>query len=230
MVSTMVRLRAIAIAIVVTLYGCSLVSASCAKGPNVVRVREFVNQTFIHGVPYSQAQEFRSDADVDALVCLLNDSEEQPYWRNIVTVLGMSGNPRASRPLIRFLEAGDGGLSKDIFAAKSAALLALGYLAPKDREVMSYLKASTDPGVWDTRGVQWSAPYGLSTEERDAQLSKYAILALGVSGQPAAAEFLSNLKRGETLRLSSDFNDVIAEALRTNENVQRNGVAAYEKR
>jgi hypothetical protein len=226
----MMRLRAIAIATAVILYGCSLVSASCAKDPNTVRLREFVNQTFIHGVPYTQAQEFRSDRDVEALVCWLNDPEEQPHWRNIATVLGMSGNPHASRPLIRFVETGDGSLSKDIFAAKSAALLALGYLAPKDREVMSYLKASTDPSVWDNRGVQWSAPYGLSTEERDTDLSKYAILALGVSGQPAAAEFLTSLKRGEPVRLSSDFNDVIVEALRTNENVQRTGVAAYEKR
>jgi hypothetical protein len=226
----MVRLRAIAIAIAVICCGCSLAPASCAQDPSTVHLREFVNQTFIHGVPYSQAQEFRSDRDVEALVCLLNDPEEQPYWRNIATVLGMSGNPHASRPVIRFLEAGDRILAKDIFAAKSAALLALGYLAPKDPEVMSYLEASTDPSVWDRRGVRWSAPYGLSTEERDKNLSKFAILALGISGQPAAAEFLASLKRGEPVRLSADFSDVIVEALRTNENVQRTGVAAYEKR
>lgn len=225
----MKRLGAIPSVLTVLFCG-SFAAAVCGKDPSTLRLRQFVNQTFIHGVSFAEGSKFSSDRDVQTLECLLNDPEEQPYWRNIATVLGMSGNPRATEPLIKFLESGEGTLSRDSFAARSSAVLALGYLAPKDPTAMAYLRKSTDPDVWDDRGVKWTGPYFASEEERDADLSKHAILALGLSGNPTAAEYLVSLKRGHPIRLSSEFDDVIAEAIKTNEKVQQNGTAAYGER
>jgi len=212
------------------LSGSFAIAADCGKDSGAAHIREFVHRSYIHGIPFSQGSQFRSNHDVDILQCLLDDPEEEFYWRNIATVLGMSGNPHATRPLIKFLESGDDTLSRDSFAAKSAALLALGYLAPSDETAMTYLRASSNPEVWDKRGVKWTGPYTSSKEERDSDLAKHAILALGLTGNASAAEFLVSLQRGEPIRLTPEFHDVIVEALKTNEKVQRNGTAAYDDR
>jgi len=210
--------------------GKYLLAAECVKDTQSARLRDFVNQTFIHGVPFSEAVQFRSNRDVETLTCLLNDPTEQPYLRNVVSVLGMGGNSHARQPLIKFLEQGSGVLPRDAFAAKSAAVVALGFLAPNDPDAMSYLQKSVDPAVWTERGVKWLPPFSTSPQERDADLSKHAILALGLSGDPNAANFLLSLQRGESLRLTSDFDDVIAEALKSNDMIQRHGIVAYEQR
>lgn len=212
------------------LYGSFALAADCGNDPNAARIREFVHRSYIHGIPFSQGSQFRSNHDVETLQCLLNDPEEEFYWRNIATALGMSGNPHATQPLINFLESGDDTLSRDSFAGKSAALLALGYLAPSDETAMTYLRASSNPEVWEKRGVKWTSPYTPSKEERDSDLSKHAILALGLTGNPSAAEFLVGLQRGEPVRLTPEFHNVIVEALKTNEKVQRSGTAAYDER
>lgn len=121
-------------------------------------------------------------------------------------------------------------IPKNATKAKSVALLALGYLAPTDNEAMTYLRASANLEVWEKRGVKWIGPYSPTKGERDSELSKHAILALGLSGNPSAAEFLVSLQRGEPIRLTPEFDDVIAQAIKTNEKVQRNGAAAYDRR
>jgi hypothetical protein len=141
----------------------------------------------------------------------------------------MAGNPRATPLLTKFLEQGDGILPREVFAAKSAVLTALGYLAPSDPEAMTYLRNATDPGAWSER-VRWLSPFASNTQERDSYLSKRAILALGLTGDPFASNFLLNLQHGNPVRLSPDFDGVIAEALRTNDKVQHIGIMSYEQR
>src|SRR5579864_4869200 len=105
-------LRAIASLVALILLS-SAAYASCAKDQEAERVRTFVNQGFIHGVPSSEAKQFNSDRDIETLVCQLRDPEESLYWSNIITVLGMRGNSKATDPLINFINNGDGTISEE---------------------------------------------------------------------------------------------------------------------
>jgi hypothetical protein len=99
---------------------------------------------------------------------------------------------------------------------------------------MSYLKASAEPEKWTSRDIKWSAPGQSDTEEALAQrnddLARHAILGLGLSGDPSAAIFLSQLSKKEILQTKADFRNVIAQALQTNDEVQKVGIAAYSER
>jgi hypothetical protein len=194
----------------------------------------FVHQGFVHGVQYSEASKYGTDDDVDILACMLRDKQEEFYHRNIVVVLGFSRNPRATQHLISFIESGNGVLTRNGYAARSAALMSLGYLATVDPRAMSYLKASAEPEKWTSRDIKWSAPTQPDTEEGSAErnddLARHAILGLGLSGDPSAAKFLSQLSKKEALQMRTDFRTVIAQALQTNDEVQRRGIEAYSAR
>ena len=194
----------------------------------------FIHKGFVHGVRYSESSKYRTDDDVDLLACMLRDKQEEFYYRNIVVVLGIGRNPRATQHFISFIESGDGVLTRNSYAARSTALMSLGYLATVDPRAMSYLKASAEPEKWTSRDIKWSAPGQSDTEEALAQrnddLARHAILGLGLSGDPSAAIFLSQLSKKEILQTKADFRNVIAQALQTNDEVQKVGIAAYSER
>jgi HEAT repeat protein len=194
----------------------------------------FIHQGFVHGVQYSDASKFGTDEDVDHLVCMLRDKQEEFYHRNIVVVLGIAGNPRATEPLISFIESGNGILTRNGYSARSAALMSLGYLAAVDSRAMSYLQSSAEPEKWTLREIKWSAPGQSDSEDGFAQrnddLARHAILGLGLSGDPSAVTFLSQLSKKEAVQTRANFRIVIAQALQTNNEVQKFGIAAYSAR
>jgi hypothetical protein len=214
-----------------------LVSTGVGQSPcaaNDSGLTTFVHQGFVHGIQYSDASKYRTDDDVDFLACLLRDKHEEFYYRNIVVVLGIGRNARATEVLISFIGSGNGVLNRNSYAAKSTALMSLGYLASVDPRAMAYLKASAEPETWTQRDINWTAPGPPNKEEalaqRNEDLARNAILGLGLSGDPGAAAFLSHLLKKEELQTKTDFRDVIAQALQTNDEVQKVGIAAYTER
>jgi hypothetical protein len=195
-------------------------------------VREFVRQIFIHGVPFEEASRYGADA-VPVLVEMLNDPAEQPYWANIVVVLGMTGEPEAVDPLIEFIEAGEAaGLSREHYTAKTSALMALGYIinATGDEQALDYLRASVNPETWAAKDVG-VAPYQTSLVERDYDLSKFAILGLALSGHPEALEILRSLQQPAETEAQRAFQaqvtDVLSGALEEHRKVSEEGLAEY---
>jgi hypothetical protein len=196
-------------------------------------IRQFVHQTFIRGVPYGEAVRFDPATAVPALLAMLADHTEEAHWPNIVVTLGMLGDDRALGPLIQFLERdGAGGpLPQTQYAAKTSVLLSLGYLVNKtgNQRALSYLKDSLQPDVWRMRQVNWVSPYH-NTVERNLQLSKMAVIGLGLSGYPSAAEALRSLQAPPTTEVGRRFNAVISEALSAHEAISKEGLAAYDRR
>lgn len=192
-------------------------------------LRRFISQSFIHGVPFEEASRYRSDHDVAALVALLNHRAERFYWRNVVAVLGMGRNLRATTPLIAFIERGSGRISSEEYLAKSAAVISLGYLAGRDARALDYLLKSVEPAAWSRR-LDWVSPYGDQPDTRDLQLTKSAIQALGLSGHPRAMRELLRLQRTESLKIyetDESLRELVDEALKNNQAVQKRGVEAY---
>ena len=192
-------------------------------------LRRFVRQSFVHGVPFKEASRYGSDRDVEALISLLRDRAEEFYWPNIVTVLGMGRNPRATAALIAFIETDSGKLSRQEYAAKSSAVISLGYLAGRDAKALDYLLESVDPLVWSKR-LSWILPYGDNADSRNLQLTVNAIQGLGLSGNQHAAKQLLNLQQSPSLKIyqtDESLKEILSEALKTNEAIQKYGIESY---
>src|SRR5438445_12922083 len=80
-------------------------------------VKQFVSQTFIHGVPYELASKYDSK-QVPELLAMLGNPQEEANWPNVVVVLGIIGDPQAVEPLIAFAAKGEGTLSHPQYIAK----------------------------------------------------------------------------------------------------------------
>lgn len=211
----------------------SLVSAGAILQSN--DVREFVHQIYIHGVPYEEASKFGSDA-VPVLLSMLEDPKEDPYWANIAITLAIIGDDRAVEPLRNFIQEGSGELSMPRFNAKTSAIMALGYLVNKseNRETLDYLIKSLDPKVWDERGVRWTSPIKMETDDRNVVMTSNAILGLGLSGQPQAAEALQALQQPGRTDEEKEFREkvapVVEEALKAHAIIAEEGLIAYYRR
>jgi hypothetical protein len=195
-------------------------------------VREFVRQVFIHGVPYEEASRYGAAA-IPVLLDMLKDPAERQHWANIAVTLAMSGDDRVVEPLISFIEMEDPrGLSRDHYAAKTSALMSLGYVINRtgNQQALDYLKQSVNPETWATKRVG-VAPFQSSITERNQDLSKHAILGLALSGRPEAAELLRTLQRpadNETQRaFQAQVSDLVSEALKENERIATQGIEGY---
>jgi HEAT repeat protein len=146
----------------------------------------------------------------------------------------MIGDERAVDPLIAFIEDDyEGGLSREQYAAKTSALMALGYLINKtgNQEALDYLVDSLAPETWVARDVAGIAPFQVSTTERNRDFSKHAVLGLALSGHPQAAQALRSLQQPAATEAQGTFqaqvSDVVSEALKEHQSISRLGLADY---
>jgi HEAT repeat protein len=215
--------------VVMILFGCA--GPSQEQEPPM-DVREFVRQIYVEGVPYEEASRFDSSA-VPVLLQMLEDPAEEEYWANIAVTLGIIGDESAVEPLIAFIEKPVEGISRTQYTAKTSALMSLGYLVNKsgNERALNYLIGSLDPEVWEKRGRMAASPFHATPEERNRDLSKYAVLGLALSGRPEAAAALRSLQEPAQTRSMREFQnqygDVVSEAISTNEKVAQMGLAEY---
>jgi hypothetical protein len=196
-------------------------------------MKDFVRQLFIHGVPYETVMRYGPET-VPTLLEMLADPKEKQAWPNIVIVLGMLGDERAVSPLISLIEQNlRGEIDYFHYDAKRSAIFGLGYLINKsgNQEALSYLKDGLDPAAWTKRGITWTSPEHQTAAERDRELSRMAIIGLGVSGDPSAAEALRALLTPAATSTAPGFRQqmsgVIWEALRANQRIADEGLAGY---
>lgn len=206
-------------------------NASGGAEPSMA-IQDFVHQFFVEGVPYAQAAGYGPE-EVPILLDMLNDPREKPYWSNIAVTLGIIGDDRAVDPLIRFIEGVDGSVGREDFAAKSSAIMALGYLLNKspNEKALNYLKNHMTPEGWRDSPLATAQGFRGSEDERTAQLSTLAVIGLALSGRPEAKEALLSLEEslgtmGQT-PFANQASLVVSEALKTHDIVMKEGLAAY---
>jgi hypothetical protein len=198
-------------------------------------IDEFVRQTFVHGVPYNVARRFGS-AVIPRLLELLADPRQEEHWPNVVIVLGIVGDERVVTPLVSILERSEGQISHSLYRAKRNSIIALGYLVHRTRDetALTYLRNSLDPTVWDRRKVTWSSPMYADSDQRNQELSKLAIIALGLSGHPSADDALRGLLKPAVTSKETAFrrqmSGVVEEALNAHERISKQGLEGYYKR
>lgn len=216
---------------------CLMNTGAAPQAGSPMDIREFVRQTFFEGVPYDEANRFDSTV-VPVLLGTLADPKEESNWSNIVVVLGIIGDERAVDPLIALISRGEAQetLSHPQFVARTSALISLGYLVNKSKnaKALAYLKESLDPGVWEKRKVAWRSPHHANADDRNIQLSTAAVLGLGLTGDPSAAEALRKLQQPAATDVGKKFqaqaSSAVAEALSANEKIAKEGLSAYYRK
>ena len=152
------------------------------------RVADFIEGTYVHGVPYDEARTLGAAA-VPILVGLI---KTQPADRsNILTVLGMLGGSDAELALKDFVRSGSGNLADEEVELRLDALTALGYAAnvATTDATLNYLIGGLQPATWPDLPT-WRLPSG---GDPSAQLRQRSIAALGLSGKTEALSALQVL-------------------------------------
>jgi|GEM_PF-3075315 len=156
-------------------------------------IESVVRSIFHHGMPYSLLRSYGPDA-VPRLLELLDSEAEKPHWANIVWALGVIGDPRATAPLMGFLEA---RFSGEVDAATWQALVlvpqSLGMLAGHDEEAFRMLASRASPAAWKQRSMAWTYPT-LGAGDRELLMTKLTVNGLGLCGTPKALKRLEELQ------------------------------------
>jgi hypothetical protein len=206
----------------------------------------FIAGIFPEGVPYELGSSY-TVANIPALSHILRDCDQQLYWVNAVSVLGMIGDISAFQVLKNFLE--DNPVSRcphvsgPAYLAKEIVPLTMGYIlaahddakASKDPRcdatVSNYLKCGLTPSKWNQ--IPWKNPNNGNIGYRNARLTTMSVLGLGLSGQKDAAESLQSLllhfnaMNFKIENYEPDVIQVLNEALQTNQHVRNVGLAQY---
>lgn len=194
----------------------------------VPRVGDLVRRTFVHGLPYEVASQYDRSV-VPMLLDLLADPAEEPYWVNVVTVLGAVGDDAVATELIELIESGEGTLSRDAYNARTAAVMALGYLANRGSGVaLDYLVSSSTAEAWVAKDLAWTSPYQQEPLERDLQLAQVDIMALALSGREPAMAALRELRVSESGRQPAVLS-VLDEAIAAHRTVEGSGLSGYSR-
>lgn len=201
------------------------------------QVQAFVQQVYIEGVPFEQASQLAPDVALPVLREVLANRAQQDYWANAAVITGMIGDERSADILIEFItRAEPRSLERAQVVAKTSAVMSLGYVVNKsrNRKALNFLTAGIDPAVWRNRNVKWTGAHLRTDTERNQQLSMMAVLGLGVSGNPEAAEVLRRLaappatRQFRALKARLPGVDAVAdEALKANVQIASEGIDRY---
>lgn len=163
----------------------------------IMDIKEFVVQPFIHGMPYDEVVKYDAATTVPILIELLKDPNYKAARSQIATTLGILGDPRAIEPLIELAETGEGELSRTEYNAKTSALAALGLIINREMNsrAFNYLKGAAVRSPLTINKIKWNSPFADSVDRRNVEIARSAILALGLSGQKKAKSFLVSLQK-----------------------------------
>jgi hypothetical protein len=206
-------------------------------------VEEFVTQIYFEGLPLAQAATY-GEEEVETLLRMLDDPNMVQFHENIALTLGMIGSERAVDPLISYINKGVGSTgattSRPAYKGRIAAIVALGYLVnlSGSQKALSYLLESTSPATWAQRNIVGLAARESARSETETagDLSKYAIIALGLSGHPTAAAHLRSLRDQEATATAgersfrTEVKDELDQSLQFNEAISREGLLNFYKK
>jgi len=198
-------------------------------------IKDFVRQTFIHGVPYEEANKYGSDV-VPTLLEMLADNAEQAWWSNIVVTALIIGDDNAVDSVLDFINKEEQGeLSVSHYTAKTSALMALGYAVNKNgnKKALEYLKSCIYPSYWEEKKLSWTSPFQASRADLSVQMSTQAVLGLALSGDKDAATALRSLQEpsAATTEVDKQFQaqvgSLVSEALNTLDIISKDGITEY---
>lgn len=208
-------------------------SIASSEDNTVLTIDTFVRQLHIHGVPYDKASKFTSE-DLPKLYEILSSQEDQEYWSNAIITVCIIGDEKSLPIINEFITSKRGNnISEDDYTAISSAIISLGYFInnTNSKDAINILTNYSNPNYWDQ--ADWISPYHENDEERNMQLSSYAVLGMGLSGNPDLLHSLQKMKIPTNDKLQKQFQaqytELIEEAIIHNEKISKIGLEEYYK-
>jgi len=181
----------------------------------------FVQQRFIHSVPYVEAHQLGPRA-LPILINLFEDARYKASWANIALTISYVGGPEGFEPLRSFImDRFHGEVDLETFQALGTAQSALGPLAAHSPAALRYLMDGVNPDCW--RELPWTFRT-YKGAERGLAMSRWSITALSHTGNPQAGLLLEGLYEKP---YSDRQRDVIAEGLARHKEVSAKGIEKY---
>ncbi len=203
-----------------------------------ISATEFVQKVYVSGIPFDEASQYQS-SDVPVLLQMLENPNEKPHWANIALLLEIIGDEKALNGLIAFIERDPGGeLTESHYIAKTSAIMGLGYLINKSnsKKALNYLVQSASPNTWANRKVPGLTKLHVTTEERNMDMAKYAILGLALAGTKESGQALRQLQtQAASASTSTSFaavqkDGVLSEAISEHQEISTKGLSGYYKK
>ncbi len=206
-----------------------------SPAPGKPSVKDFVSNIYFDGLPLDMAATYTAN-DATILLTMLKDPKQVQFHENIALTLGMIGAPKAVDPLIAFINKPIA--SKELRAAhkgRVGAIVALGYLVnrSKSEKALTFLKDSSISEVWKKRNIKGTSIDDITKRRR---LSKYAIISLGLSGDPEGVKHLELLKDQTQIRspteaaFLNDIKGVMSDSIQLNRRISSDGLLKYYER
>jgi hypothetical protein len=198
-----------------------MASRGCANLTQEDSIAGFVQQRFIHSVPYIRAHQLGPRA-LPILIKLFEDPKYKASWANIALTISYIGKPEGFEAIRSFImDRFHGEVDLDTFQALITAQTTLGPLAAHSPAALRYLMNGVNPNYW--RKLPWT--FGTyQGAARDLAMSRSSITALSHTGTPQAGRLLKELYRKP---YSERQRDVIAEGLARHTEVSAKGIERY---
>lgn len=201
----------------------------------ITDIKQFVRGIYIHGLPYQAASRFGSES-VPALLEVLANPKDEPYWMNAIIALAIIGDESVFERIRSFIEEPRTKQSDAAYRARTAAIMALGYLLNRTQsdKVLQYLKQGLEPKSWATKPGIGKASYHTGVEDKQLDLAKYAIHGLALSGHPDALKALKSMQQSpgskEQKKLLDLKASMMAESFQTHEKIALHGLIEYYRK
>lgn len=207
---------------------------SQALANDLMPIDDFVQQTFIEGLPYMEASMYSED-DLPVLIDLLSQHQYIDYWGNIVAVMSVIGSQEAVDAVIDFIENDPmGDLGEVHYKAKKTALYGLGYAIHKNKnkKAREYLVASLNLDIWKMRNISNMAERHASINERNLDLSKSALFGIALSGTIKTNQILKDLEKKDKKdsKIKAHVEKYLPQLILENEKIKKDGLVKYYKK
>lgn len=155
---------------------------------------DLVDRNYLRGVPAGVLGDRSDPAVTAALVELLQTELDPVRQRNTLRLLGLQRDPAGVVPITVFLASRAGDLGPDEVGVVAEAQMALGRLTAVDESgtAVRWLIDGAEPQSWRDLGYTWNGG------DAGPVLARLAVMALGLSEAPEAADWLEQLRTAAT--------------------------------
>ena len=178
----------------------------------------FVLRHYFEGIPYDEARAFGVTA-LPRLRQLLDDPSHRDFQANIVSMIGIVGGEGAADTLIGYVNANqERTLDPATYRGAVTAVMALGLVANVgDANALSFLAAKA-------LALAAAAPASGTLRLEAVTVGQQAVLGLGLSGRPEAAQVLTQLRNAQ-IRAIAEPNSLLDLSQTTLSNVRSRGLS-----
>ncbi|MEO0474032.1 MAG: hypothetical protein AAF206_30765 [Bacteroidota bacterium] len=158
-------------------------------------LRQLIERQYDHGIDPEIARSF-GKTYLPQLYGMMADSAYQAYLTNIVSTIGMIGEPEAFGPLEAYFINLSGPVSYPAFVSSLTNMQAMGYLAKNGScEALNFLITWADVDQWQQAEELDFSYQNMSRRQMADVLGRVAIQALAYSNQDVAWDILTDLEK-----------------------------------